>query len=896
MGADGSHDRRSIPRPRYDTRMSEHTPVMQQYLGLKAQHPDTLLFYRMGDFYELFFEDARKAARLLDITLTARGQSAGTPIPMAGVPVQSVDTYLARLVRKGESVAICEQIGDPAKSKGPVERAVVRVVTPGTVTDAALLDDRREVLLAALAVGPEEAFGLAWLDLGAGRFSVLEGRGAGALAAELERLQPAEMLVPETLGDDTPLAAPLPTGKTRLRPPWHFEPDAAARALTAQLGTRDLAGFGVAELPLAIGAAGALLQFVRDTQRTALPHLRALRVEAREAALQIDAVTRRNLEIDSNSGGRDEATLLALLDTTVTAMGARALRRTVNRPLTDRTLLRERHAAIGALVEERRHEALREALGPIGDIERMLARIALRTARPRDLSGLRLALAALPPLRLALAAHATPLLARLGAEVGEHAEELGLLRRAIAEEPSAMLRDGGVVAPGYDPELDELRLISTDTDAFLLELEARERARTGLTQLKLGYNRVQGFFIELPRSQAAEVPADYLRRQTVKNAERFITPELKGFEDKVLGARERALGRERELWEALLDRLGEALPALQATAAAIAELDALGALAERAATLRWTAPELVDRPVLRIRGGRHPVVERFIDGPFVPNDLSLDAATRMLVITGPNMGGKSTFMRQSALIVVLAHIGSFVPAESAMIGPLDRVFTRIGAGDDLAGGRSTFMVEMTETANILHNATPRSLVLMDEIGRGTSTFDGLALASATARHLAARVGAFTLFATHYFELTALAAELPLVANVHLDATEHRDGIVFLHAVKPGPASRSYGLAVAKLAGVPREVLAEARRTLTSLEAAQAAAAAGGPPVGAAGVGSTGQGRLDLLGADIPIAPDADSTGSADADAVLSALRNIDPDTLSPREALGKVYDLKKLLR
>ena len=886
--------------------MSEHTPVMQQYLGLKAQHPDTLLFYRMGDFYELFFEDARKAARLLDITLTARGQSGGAPIPMAGVPVQSVDNYLARLVRKGESVAICEQIGDPAKSKGPVERAVVRVVTPGTVTDAALLDDRREVLLAALSVGAEDAFGLAWLDLGAGRFSVLEGRGTGALAAELERLQPAEVLVPESLapaspGEDGSFAALLPAGKSRARPPWHFEPDAAARALTAQLGTLDLAGYGAADLPLAVGAAGALLQFVRDTQRTALPHLRALRVEAREAALQIDAVTRRNLEIDSSSGGREDATLVALLDTTMTAMGARALRRAVNRPLTDRALLRDRHAAVGALVTDRRHEPLREALGPIGDVERMLARIALRTARPRDLTGLRLALAALPPLRAVLAAHDSPLLARLTAAVGEHAAELGLLRRAIAEEPAAMLRDGGVIAPGFDAALDELRHIASDTDAFLLELEARERARTGLPQLKLGYNRVQGFFIELPRSQAAEVPPDYLRRQTVKNAERFITPELKGFEDKVLGARERSLARERELWDALLGELADALPALQDTATAIAELDALAALAERAATLRWTAPELVDRPLLRIRGGRHPVVERFIDGPFVPNDLALDAATRMLVITGPNMGGKSTFMRQCALIVVLAHIGSFVPAESAVIGPLDRVFTRIGAGDDLAGGRSTFMVEMTETANILHNATPRSLVLMDEIGRGTSTFDGLALASATARHLAARVGAFTLFATHYFELTALAAELPGVANVHLDATEHRDGIVFLHAVKPGPASRSYGLAVAKLAGIPREVLTEARRALAQLEAAQAAAA--GSATGAAGAD---QGRLDLGApgggsdpagsldpahpADTPIATDPHT------EAILSALRNIDPDTLSPREALGKVYDLKKLLR
>jgi len=869
--------------------MSDHTPVMQQYLRLKAQHPDALLFYRMGDFYELFYEDARKASRLLDITLTARGQSAGAPIPMAGVPVQSAENYLARLVRKGESVAICEQIGDPAKSKGPVERAVVRIVTPGTVTDAALLDDRREVLLAALLPGDSERFGLAWLDLGAGRFTVLEGHGPGALAAELERLRPAELLLPDSLAEAGWWSEALPGRRCRARPPWHFETEAATRLLTAQLGTLDLAGYGATDLPLAIGAAGALLEFVRDTQRTALPHLGALRVEARETALQIDAVTRRNLEIDASTSGREDATLVSLLDTTVTAMGARALRRAVGRPITDRAQLRERHAAVAALVDGRRYEALRAALEPIGDMERILARIALGNARPRDLTGLRLALGALPALRGALAAHDAPLIVHLTAAVGEHTDELALLQRAVAAEPAAMVRDGGVIAPGYDAELDELRLIATDTDAFLLELEARERERTGLAQLKLGFNRVQGFFIELPRSQAAQVPPDYLRRQTVKNAERFITPELKGFEDKVLGARERSLARERELWDALLRELATRLPALQSTAAAIAELDVQAALAERAATLRWAAPELTDRPVLRITGGRHPVVERFLDAPFVPNDLALDAATRMLVITGPNMGGKSTFMRQCALIVVLAHIGSFVPAQAALIGPLDRVFTRIGAGDDLAGGRSTFMVEMTETANILHNATPRSLVLMDEIGRGTSTFDGLALASATARHLAARVGAFTLFATHYFELTALASELPGVANVHLDATEHRDGIVFLHALKPGPANRSYGLAVAKLAGLPREVLAEARRVLAGLETAQANGGGNGP-----------QGTLDLAAPITTVIGGANCSapGAPDpqTEALIAALRDLDPDTLSPRDALGKVYDLKKLLR
>jgi len=878
---------------------------MQQYLRLKAQHPDALLFYRMGDFYELFYDDARRAAQLLDITLTARGQSAGAPIPMAGVPFHAADNYLARLVRKGESVAICEQIGDPAKAKGPVERAVVRVVTPGTVTDAALLDERRETLLAAVLPlsndGPralETRFGLAWLDLGAGRFSVLEASGAQTLAAEIERLQPAEVLMPEGLllvlehaSMDSPaaseLAAALPARRRRARPPWHFEEESALRTLSEQLGTIDLRGFGVETLPLAIGAAGALLQFVRETQRTALPHLRALRVEERDTTLQLDAVTRRNLEIDSSPSSREDATLVALLDTTVTVMGARALRRLVNRPITDHKELRDRHSAVGELITDQRYLVLREALQPIGDIERILARVALHSARPRDLTGLRLSLAALPALRARLGTLESPLLAALGEQVLGHEDELVLLQRAIASEPSAMVRDGDVIASGFDAELDQLRRISTDTDAFLLELEARERARTGLQQLKLGYNRVQGFFIEIARSQAEKVPADYIRRQTVKNAERFITAELKSFEDRVLGARDKSLAREKELYEGVLEQLCAQVAPLQSTAAAIAELDAIGALAERAVSLRWSAPTLTTQPALRISGGRHPVVERFLQEPFVPNDIALDAATRMLVITGPNMGGKSTYMRQVALITLLAHIGSYVPAESAVIGPIDRIVTRIGSGDDLAGGRSTFMVEMTEAANILHNATTRSLVLMDEIGRGTSTFDGLSLAWATARHLASRVSAFTLFATHYFELTGLAAELPGVLNVHLDATEHRQGIVFMHAVKPGPASKSYGLAVAKLAGMPREALAEARRYLSALEA-QAARS---------GQSSGPQGSL-LFGAPTDRAPTAGESEPDVADrneAVAAAIAAINPDSLSPREALNKIYQLKSLL-
>ena len=862
--------------------------MMQQFLRIKAQYPDVLLFYRMGDFYELFHDDARRAARLLDITLTARGQSGGAPIPMAGVPVHALETYLGRLVRKGESVAICEQIGDPAKSKGPVDRQVVRVVTPGTVTDAALLDERRETLLAAV-LREGGRFGLAWLDLAAGRFSVLEGAGETALAAELERLRPAELLVPEDqpqgLGSGFSTTAGGTVGgacPVRLRPPWHFEFASAARLLTDQLGTLDLRGYGADVLPLGVRAAGGLLQYVRDTQKAALPHLRALRVEERDEALQIDAATRRNLEIDVAAGGREDASLRALLDTTMTAMGSRALRRLLNRPITDAATLRRRYHAVGALADGRRYEGLREVLRGIGDIERILARVALRSARPRDLAGLRASLARLPEVRAALAPFDSPLLQELRDGIGEHADARGLLDQAIAVEPAAFLRDGGVIATGYDADLDELRHIASNTDGFLLELEARERERSGIPQLKLGYNRVQGFFIEIGRAQADRVPADYLRRQTVKNAERFITPELKGFEDKVLGAREKSLAREKEIYEAVLQQLVDRLGALQDTAGALSAVDATATLAERATTLRWNEPTLVVEPVLRITAGRHPVVERFSEAPFVPNDLSLDDRTRMLVITGPNMGGKSTYMRQAALIAILAHIGSFVPATQAVIGPLDRIFTRIGAGDDLAGGRSTFMVEMSETANILHNASDRSLILMDEIGRGTSTFDGLSLAWSTARHIATKLRAFTLFATHYFELTSLADEALGIANVHLDAAEHRDGIVFLHAVQPGPASRSYGLAVAQLAGVPREVIADARRYLAELEAqaARHAAAAAGP-----------QGELAF---DPPAPPVAGVDGRAAR--VEARLLELDPDGLTPRDALSLVYELRQLYR
>ena len=853
--------------------LSEHTPMMQQYLRIKAQHPDVLLFYRMGDFYEMFYEDARRAAQILDIALTQRGASAGAPIPMAGVPVATLDTYLARLVRRGESVAICEQRGDPGKNKGPMEREVVRIVTPGTVTDSALLEERRDNLLAAV-YGSHGRFGLAWLDLSAGRFSVMEVAGLAALDAELERLRPAELLAADG-------AQPSQDRSWRLRPPWHFEPDAAARALTEQFQVRDLAGFGCADKPLAISAAGGLLAYVRETQKSALPHLRSISTEERDEALIMDPATRRNLELDESLAGAPELTLAGIFDRTATPMGGRTLRRWLHRPLRDRGILRARYQAVSTLLDDARHAALAESLRSIGDLERILARIALRSARPRDLAQLRAALAALPALRRTLdatgAQAGSSLLAQLAGELSDHDDEHALLARALVESPPHVLRDGGVICAGYDSELDELRLLGSNTEQFLLDLERRERERSGLSSLKLGFNRVQGFFIEVSRSQAAKVPAEYLRRQTVKSAERFITPELKAFEDKVLGARDRSLAREKELYEGLLDFLIGRLPALQQTTVSIAQIDVLACFAERAATLDCVRPEFGEEAMLIIEGGRHPVVEHAGRDPFVPNDLRFDESRRMLIITGPNMGGKSTYMRQTALIAILAHAGCFVPAKRAVLGPLDRIFTRIGASDDLAGGRSTFMLEMTETANILNNATDKSLVLMDEVGRGTSTFDGLSLAWACAAFIAAKIRAFTLFATHYFELTSLAGEAPGVVNVHVEAVEHGDKLVFLHSVREGPANQSYGLQVAALAGIPKSVTAQARRYLTELERERDALRKSASP----------QPELPLfVAADSP-APPAQS-------AALEALRAIDPNALSPREALDLLFRLQQL--
>jgi DNA mismatch repair protein MutS len=847
--------------------LAQHTPVMQQYLRLKAEHPGLLLFYRMGDFYELFYEDAEKAARLLDITLTKRGQSAGAPIPMAGVPYHAADGYLARLVRLGQSVAICEQVGDPATSKGPVERRVVRIVTPGTVTDEALLEERRDNLLAALGEA-RGRYGLAVLDLGSGRFAVQELAGVEALAGELERLRPAELLLPEDLA--LPPRLPRPDGLTR-RPVWHFDADSGQRLLARQFGTRDLAGFGCASLPLAVGAAGCLLQYVADTQRTALPHVTGLVVESRDDAVIVDAATRRNLEIDRSASGRPEHTLAGLLDRSATAMGSRLLRRWLNRPLRDRGAVGARHDAVAELVDRAAHPALHDALAGIGDVERILARVALKSARPRDLAALRDALARLPGLQLLLRGLASPLAASLAAASGEHPDTLGLLRRAVVENPPVVIRDGGVLATGYDAELDELRALSQNADQFLVDLEARERERTGIATLKVGYNRVHGYYIELGRAHDARVPEDYARRQTLKGAERYVTPELKRFEDRVLSARERALAREKALYDDLLDALQPAVPALQRCAEGLAALDVLATFAERAQALRLVRPTLTDEPGLLIEGGRHPVVEQVSDAPFVANDLRLDAARRMLIVTGPNMGGKSTYMRQAALVVLMAYAGAFVPAARAVLGPVDRVYSRIGAADDLAGGRSTFMVEMEETANILHNATERSLVLMDEIGRGTSTFDGLSLAWASAVELATRLRAFTLFATHYFELTTLPDEYAGIANVHLTAAEHGDGVVFLHAVREGPASQSYGLQVARLAGVPPRVIERARGRLRELE--QAAAR-----------------HADALTPQLPL-----FATPSEQPAAIEALAALDPDALTPREALEALYRLKGLL-
>lgn len=842
-----------------------HTPMMQQYLRIKSEYPDMLLFYRMGDFYELFFDDASRAASLLEITLTARGKSGGNAIPMAGVPYHAVEGYLAKLVRKGESVAICEQIGDPATNKGPVERKVMRVVTPGTLTDEALLAESRDNLVASVYFD-KERIGLAWLDLAGGRFRLTEIDAVDALNGEIERLRPAELLIDE----DQDFA---PDRRTALRitgrPPWHFDFDSAKRLLCSQFQTQDLSGFGCDALPRGVVAAGVLLQYVSDTQKAALPHLTSITVELPADAVIMDGPTRRNLELEESLSGQREHTLAGVMDRCQSPMGSRLLRRWLQRPLRDATVRRTRYQAVHTLILERLADALQKDLQGIGDVERILSRVALRSVRPRDLRQLLRALERIPGIRNTLQPLDSPLLRSLMEQVQNHSREKDLLQKALVDSPPMVISHGGVIADGYDEELDDLRAIARNADQYLVDLEIREKKRTGISTLKLGYNRVHGYYIEISKGQADKAPDDYTRRQTLKGAERYITPELKEFEDKVLSARERALGREKILYEALIDALTEQLTGLQSTASGIAELDVLVCFSERAAALNLCQPEIVDEPCLEIHGGRHLVVEQVIDTPFIANDLTLSDQQRLMVITGPNMGGKSTYMRQAALIVILAHIGSFVPADKLRIGPIDRIFTRIGASDDLAGGRSTFMVEMTETATILNNATGQSLVLMDEIGRGTSTFDGLSLAWAAAHHMGEKVRAFTLFATHYFELTALAEEIPDCVNVHLDATEHKGQLVFLHAVKAGPANQSYGLQVAALAGVPRPVIRRAKTYLTSLET---------------------QRHSEHPQAQLPLS----RTLEPEADVLANAVDEIDPDTLTPRDALDALYRLKKI--
>ncbi|HDZ9288966.1 TPA: DNA mismatch repair protein MutS [Vibrio cholerae] len=851
--------------------LSHHTPMMQQYLRLKAENPDILLFYRMGDFYELFYDDAKRASELLDISLTKRGASAGEPIPMAGVPFHAVEGYLAKLVQMGESVAICEQIGDPATSKGPVERKVVRIVTPGTVTDEALLSERVDNLIAAI-YHHNGRFGYATMDITSGRFQLSEPQTEEEMAAELQRTSPRELLFPE---DFSPVHLMASRQGNRRRPIWEFELDTAKQQLNQQFGTRDLVGFGVEQAQLGLCAAGCLIQYVKDTQRTALPHIRSLTWDRQDQSVILDAATRRNLELTHNLAGGTDNTLAEVLDHCATPMGSRMLKRWIHQPMRDNATLNQRLDAITELKETALYGELHPVLKQIGDIERILARLALRSARPRDLARLRHAMQQLPELHSVMSELKQPHLTELRTHAEPMDELCDLLERAIKENPPVVIRDGGVIADGYSAELDEWRDLANGATEFLERLEAEERDRHGIDTLKVGYNNVHGFYIQVSRGQSHLVPPHYVRRQTLKNAERYIIEELKQHEDKVLNSKSRALALEKQLWEELFDLLLPHLEQLQQLAASVAQLDVLQNLAERAENLEYCRPTLVQEAGIHIQGGRHPVVERVMNEPFIANPIELNPQRRMLIITGPNMGGKSTYMRQTALIALMAHIGSYVPAESASIGPLDRIFTRIGASDDLASGRSTFMVEMTETANILHNATRNSLVLMDEIGRGTSTYDGLSLAWASAEWLAKEIGAMTLFATHYFELTELPNVLPHLANVHLDAVEHGDGIAFMHAVQEGAASKSYGLAVAGLAGVPKPVIKNARAKLQQLELLSSQPAETRKPS-----------RVDIAN-QLSLIPEPS--------AVEQALAGIDPDQLTPRQALDMLYQLKKLL-
>jgi DNA mismatch repair protein MutS len=853
---------------------AEHTPVMRQFLDIKAEFPDTLVFYRMGDFYEFFFDDAKKASRLLGITLTKRGNSGGNAIPMAGVPYHAVEPYLAKLVKMGESAVICEQIGDPATTKGPVERQVTRVITPGTITEDALLNERTDNLIVAINQ-VKDILGIAWLDITSGRFSALELTSASHLAGELERLRPVEILLPESWqegwleslpgGASSGVQLPRPSK----RADWHFDAKSAQKRLAGQFGTRDLSGFGCQHLSVAIGAAGCLLSYCQDKHRNDLPHIKSLRPESRDSFIRMDAATRRNLELASGSERNPSFSLMSALDSTITVMGGRLLKRWLHTPLRCHETLSGRHQAVDSFVNSLVLPALRELFSSIADIERIATRVSLATARPRDLKQLQLSLAQLPALQDLLASVDSPHLRNLLHDLPPQIETVALIERAVEPEPPLLIRDGGVIRHGFDQALDELRLIKHDADTYLLDLEAREKERSGLSSLKVGYNRVHGYYIDISRTQSDNVPSDYVRRQTLKSSERFLTAELKSFEAKMLTASAEALKREKFLYVELLEELAKEVANLQLIAANIAELDVIACFAERAENLAWTRPTFVKQNQLHISGGRHPVVELTSDKPFVPNDMRLDSTRRTLIITGPNMGGKSTYMRQAALITILAHIGCFVPADAVEVGPIDEIFSRIGASDNLAAGQSTFMVEMTETANILHNATADSLVLIDEIGRGTSTYDGVALAQATAEHLIEKNQSLTLFATHFFELTDIGQRAG-VANVHLEVVDNNGEIIFLHSVSEGPANQSYGLSVAALAGIPSSVVSKARKYLTSLTEVPTLAA------------SPQQRTL------------FEDKSLSDLQSLRTRLLSIDPDSLSPKDALDLLYELKGL--
>lgn len=856
--------------------LTQHTPMMRQYLTIKAENPDVLLFYRMGDFYELFYDDAKKAAALLDISLTKRGASAGEPIPMAGVPYHAVEGYLAKLVQLGESVAICEQVGDPAFAKGqPVERKVVRIVTPGTVSDEALLPERLDNLLAAV-YQEKEKFGLATLDMTSGRFQISEPENPETLRAELQRLAPVELLYCEDFAAMTLIEH---AKGLRRRPIWEFEPGTAVQLLNRQFGTKDLKAFGVEKAILGLCAAGCLLHYAKETQRTALPHIQSISLIENTENIQLDAATRRNLELTQNLAGGTENTLAAVLDKCVTPMGSRLLKRWIHQPIRQISKLQQRQHTIKALLEQDLVSELQPHLQQVGDMERILARVALRTARPRDLTRLRTALEQLPWINQLL--KTSPNLTALSSAIGEFSELFDLLQRAIIDTPPLLIRDGGVIAEGYNAELDEWRSLADGATQYLEELERRERESTDIDTLKVGFNAVHGYYIQISQGQAHKAPMHYVRRQTLKNAERYIIPELKTYEDKVLKAKGASLALEKQLYDEIFDQILPHLGALQLSSLTLAELDVLANLAERADTLNYVQPEFSQDIGLHIENGRHPVVEQVIKEPFIANPVQLNSARHLLVITGPNMGGKSTYMRQTALITLMAHIGSFVPAEKAVIGQIDRIFTRIGASDDLASGRSTFMVEMTEMANILHQATEKSLVLIDEIGRGTSTYDGLSLAWACAEWLAKKIRSLTLFATHYFELTTLPEQIAGTANVHLDALEHNNSIAFMHSVQEGAASKSYGLAVAALAGVPQNVIKLAKQKLAYLEKVSAQSA--DKKVQDLRNLHQSQGELALLEED-------DSKK-----AVLEMLEKLDPDDLTPKQALAYLYQLKTLL-